>query len=288
MKLKNSKVSVMLTIFSELSRKLDIELRQIDGESHEILKKSEQSVFCISTCLKQLKSYISQNDFLNQEEEILFFKEIKPSIYSKLIYFIKVFNIESKRPHRSEKSQKKYLQNESNKLEKFFTENLEFYQYMRNKMDYLDHKYFVRGKHDLHLYIDTFYFDFDLEFSSSHDFKVAKILANDLLSVYLKTEMASLDLKEFKKSGQVRKSKYCWTESKIALVELIYALQASGCINNGSVEIKEIAQFIEFTFDIDLGDFYRTYLEIKNRQNPPKFLDTMRIALMKKIEEQDQ
>lgn len=277
----------MDAFIEKANKQIEISLKQIDEDFSDILKKTEQSIYCISSCLKQLKEYISQNSFQTQEDEILFFKEIKPSIYSKLIYNVKVFNIESKRPNGSDKSQRRYLQNELNKLEKFFAENLEFYQYMRNKMAYLDDKYFVRGKHDLHLYIDTFYFDTDPAFSTSHDFRVAKIMANDLLCVYLKTELATIDRKEFKRTDQVRKSKYAWTDSKISLVELIYALQACGCINNGSVDIKEIALFVETIFDIDLGDFYRTYLEIKNRQNPPKFLDTMRTALIKKIEEQD-
>jgi len=278
----------MLADIQDKVKTLEYELKQLDSEIPDILKKAEKSIICISACLKQLKEFVSKNKFPNQTIEILFFKEIKPSIYSKLIYFIKVFNIESKRPTGSDKSQKRYIQNELNKLEKFFTENLEFYQYMRNKMIYLDDKYFVRGKHDLYLYIDTFYFDTDPNFSTSHDFKVAKILANDLLCVYLKTEMATLDRKEFKRTEPLRKSKYAWTDSKISLVEFVYAIHACGCINNGSVDIKEIAQFIEFIFDIDLGDYYRTYLEIKNRQNPPKFLDSMRSALIKKIEEQDE
>lgn len=277
----------MDAFIEKANKQIEKKLKQIDEDCSDILKKTEQSIYCISTCLKQLKEYICQKSFQTLEDEILFFKEIKPSIYSKLIYNVKVFNIESKRPNGSDKSQRRYLQNELNKLEKFFAENLEFYQYMRNKMVYLDDKYFVRGKHDLHLYIDTFYFDADPAFSTSHDFKVAKIMANDLLCVYLKTELSLIDRKEYKRTDSFRKSKYAWTDSKISLVELIYALQACGCINNGSVEIKEIALFIETIFDIDLGDFYRTYLEIKNRQNPPKFLDTMRTALIKKIEEQD-
>jgi hypothetical protein len=201
---------------------------------------------------------------------------------------VKVFNIESKRPTGSEKFLKKYYQNELKKLETFFSENLEFYQYMRNNLSYLDDKYFVRGKIDLRLYADTFYYDADPEFSTSHDFKVAKILANDLLSVYLKSGLAALDRNESKRTDHQKRSKYSWTESKTSLVELIYAIQACGCINNGSIDIKEIAQFFEYTFNIDLGDYYRTYLQIKNRQSSPKFMDAMRAALIKKIEEQEE
>jgi predicted nucleic-acid-binding protein len=277
----------MLSDILDKVKVLESDMKQIDSEIQDILKKSEKSIYCISACLKQMKEVICKSKFPNQGDEILFFKEIKPTVYSKLIYFIKIFNIESKRPNSSDKSQKKYLQNEINKLDKFFAENLEFYQYMRNKMVYLDDKYFVRGKHDLHLYIDTFYFDADPEFSTSHDFKVAKIMANDLLCVYLKSEIAALEKKELGSTKQVTipKGKYVWTASKNALVELVYALHAANAINEGKVDIKELALFFEATFNIDLADVYRTFLEIKGRNQPSKFLDCLKNALTEKINE---
>ena len=155
-------------------------------------------------------------------------------------------------------------------------------------MTFLDDKYFVRGKIDLRLYTDTFYYDADPDFSTSHDFKVAKIIANDLLCVYLNSEVVALDRR---KSGNAKhpacsKNKYTWTASKNALVELIYALHASGVINEGRVDIKEIALLFENTFNIDQSDVYRTFLEIKGRNQPTKFLDTLKIALTQKIKEQ--
>jgi hypothetical protein len=281
-------VASMLDYIHQVRDTLFEELKQIEIDEQSILKRAELSIYRINQYLKDIKEHLRQNKFLSQDNEILFFKEIKPALYCKLIYFIKIFNIESKRPNGSDKSQKRYLLKELDKLENYFSENLEFYQYIRNNMTYLDDKYFVRGKHDLHLYIDSFYFDADPEFSTSHDFKVAKIMANDLLCVYLKSELATIDRKEYlvNRHPQIIKGKYTWTDSKISLVELIYALQALGSINRGMIDIKELALFVESIFCIDLGDFYRTYLEIKTRQNPSKFLDTLKAALNKKIEEQ--
>ena len=222
----------MLNHIYLVREKLTEELKRIENEETDLLKRAELSIFFINKSLIELKEYIRKNKFSSQEDEVLFFKEIKPSIYCKLIYFVKIFNIESKRPNGSDKSQKKYLLNELNKLEKYFSENLEFYQYIRNNMTYLDDKYFVRGKLNIRLYIDTFSYDANPDFSTSHDYKVAKILANDLLGVYLKSELAILDRREFKRNDSYRKSKYAWTESKTALVELIYAIHASNCINN--------------------------------------------------------
>jgi len=269
---------------------LETDLKHIDCEIQDILKKSERSVVCINSQLKQLKDYILKNQFSTVEDEILFFKEIKPSIYSKLIYFVKVFNIESKRPNGSEKSQRKYLLNELNKLEKYFSENLEFYQYMRNNMTYLDDKYFVRGKLDLRLYVDTFIYDADPEFSTSHDYKASKILANDLLCIYLNSELATLDRKEngMNKNTFIPKGKYVWTDSKISLTELIYALHSARSINNGNIEIKELAKLVEYIFNVDLGDYYRDYLQMKGRQSPTRYIDTLKCALNKRISEQDE
>jgi hypothetical protein len=161
---------------------------------------------------------------------------------------------------------------------------------MRNNMTYLDDKYFVRRRLDLRLYVDTFIYDADPEFSTSHDYKVAKIIANDLLNIYLKSEIAIMERKDHtaNKSFIISKGKYTWTDSKAALTELIYALHATKCINNGNIEIKEIANFLEALFRFDLGDYYRDYLQIKNRQNQTKFIDTLKTALIKKINEQDE
>ena len=44
-------------------------------------------------------------------------------------------------------------------------------------------------------------------------------------------------------------------------------------------DIRLIAEYFEAVFNVDLGNFYHTYLEIKNRKiNRTKFLDTLRDA----------
>ncbi|HEY4789338.1 MAG TPA: RteC domain-containing protein [Bacteroidales bacterium] len=280
----------MFSYINKLRAKLFTDLKLIEAEKSSILKQSEQSIQLINLTLLEIKEYLRKNKFSSISEEILFFKEIKPSIYSKLIYFIKIFNIESKRPNGSDKSQKKYLLNELDKLEKYFSENLEFYQYMRNNMTYLDDKYFVRGRLDLRLYVNTFTYDADPDFSTSHDYKVAKILANDLLNIYLKSELAIMERKDLSanKNFIISKGKYTWTESKAALTEFIYAMHSVKCINNGNIDIKEIADFLESLFRIDLGDYYRDYLQIKSRQNQTKFLDALKTALINRINEQDE
>jgi hypothetical protein len=55
-----------------------------------------------------------------------------------------------------------------------------------------------------------------------------------------------------------------WTASKTALTELIYAVL--GVFNNGNTDIKLIAKTFEEAFNIELGDFYHTFMELKARK----------------------
>ena len=84
------------------------------------------------------------------------------------------------------------------------------------------------------------------------------------------------------------KSPLKWTASKTALTELIYALYAQGVFDKGNADIKAIAKVFEQMFDIDLGDFYHTFMELKARKiNRTKFLDSLRDALIRKMDEDE-
>jgi len=172
------------------------------------------------------------------------------------------------------------------KLKRFFDNNIDFYKYYRSNNSFLDEKMFLRGKHDIKLWLDTYYFQSDQSFSTSHDYKVAKIIANDLIQVYIEDQL-------YKTTEQGEEyadlPKLTWTASKAYLTELIYALHALGVFDNGNADIREIAKYFERVFNIDLGNVYHVFLELKNRKiNPTKFADALRDALINKMNNQDE
>lgn len=273
---------------TKLNKSLNSQLQSIDLEETDLIKKAQKSIRCIKNALIQLKAFILEYTFRDEDEEILFFKEIKPDLFSKLIYFVKLFNIESRRPTGSHEIQEIFLRRELEKLTFFFNNHLEFYQYYRMNSNYLDDKYFIRGKEDLHLYQDSLMFYVDPDFSTSHDYMVAKIIANDRLEVFLNTEIEALSIKSTNPNwGHIGDSvqNLQWTDSKTSLIELIYALHAAGVLNKGNCEIRELSAFFEQAFNIRLTDIYRTFLEIKIRSNPTKFIDSLKAALLHKMEE---
>lgn len=281
----------MSEIYNHLYEDLEDKLRMIDLEEDNILKKSEQSFQTALQAINQLRDDLQQKPLVSQNDEISFFKEIKPKFISKLIYHLSVFNIETNKPNGGIKVRRKYYQNELDKLKRYFDNNLEFYRYYRTNSNYLDHKYFVRGKQDIRLTLDSFFFETDPNFSTSHDFKVSNILANDLLNVYLVDELNKLSLTDLNngKSQVEPKVKITWTDSKVALIELMYAIHARGVFNHGRADLKEISKCMEDTFGVDLGQYHRTFLEIRIRKTGrTKFLDSLHESLIRRMDEADE
>lgn len=279
----------MLAFSNKLLSELENQLLFIEQENDVILKRSELSFIVCKKAIEQLKSFILKYKFRTTSEEIKFFKEIKPQFTSKLIYHLTLYNIETKKPNGGSKILKKYLIKELDKLKSYFDYNLDFYKYYRAGATYLDHTYFVRDKYDIKLTLDGYIFENDTRFSTTHDFKVSKILAHDLLQVYLENELVYLERKDTNQSSQdAPKSRLTWQESKTSLIELIYALQSHGAFGN-QADIKEIAAYFEYAFNIDLGDYYRTYLEIRIRKTGrTKFLSLLQETLTKRMDQADE
>ncbi len=268
--------------YNETLAKLENEIKEFEIEADCSIERIEAVIQLIIKCLFDVKKYILKRGFKNVDEEIRFFKYQKPIIVSKLIYYNAIYKIETRRPYGNKRT-KKYFVKELKKLKRFFENNLDFYKYYRSNNSFFDEQFFVRGKHDIRLWLDTFYFEADHRFSTSHDYKVAKIIANDLIQVYLEDRLNNINVKKVSDNSLI------WTASKTALTELIYALYSHGVFNNGNTEIKLIAKTFEDAFNIELGDFYHTFMELKARKiNRTKFLDRLCEALIKKMDEQDE
>jgi hypothetical protein len=269
----------------------ETKLETLESCKDDILYKAEHGITHTEKCIKKLRSEVVQKGFISTKEEIHFFKYIKPQIFSKLIYYVKLFNIESRRPRSSSKFQVKYLNHQINKLQVYFNDNLEFYHYYRRGATTLDEQYFVRGKSDLRSPTESFHAFIDEQFSTCQDSTVATIMAFDMLIVYLKQEIEKLETNaDHTKTNPMRESsKLFWTGSKTELTELIYALDSCGAINSGTADIKELALAFEQTFNIDLGNYYHTIIEIRARKcSQTKFLDKLIEVLRKRFDQSDQ
>lgn len=281
-----------MKIYREILQKLNDDLDVFEAETEDILEIAERGIKLSRQALRNMRDQVLTNGFQSSRDEITFFKKIKPRLCSKLIYYAKLFNIESKRPRGSNKSQIKYLNNHIHKLQDYFNDNLEFFHYYRRNATALDKQYFLREKVDIRLRMETYFCLSDEEFSTCHDSTVATIMAYDTLIVHLKKEIEKIENNHHIEpliQSNIKPTKLFWTANKTDLVELIYAVHSCRAINSGTADIKEMAAISEQIFNIDLGDYYHTFLEIRSRKiNPTKFLDNLKESLLQKMQDLDE
>ncbi len=264
-------------------------LQSIEHSEGDILQIVPPIIKLLEDMFKEIKTFISDYTFKDDDEEIKFFKETKPQLFSKLIYYQKIYRVEAMRPNGSDEVQKKYIEKELDRLKDFFDENLDFYKYYRSSGTHFDKICFMRHKPNMPLHLESFYFERDPQISSHCDFKAAKLLANELLRIYLNEELHKLEQAERQSAEKAvfPKVKKTWTKKKTDLVELIYALCEAECFDFGKTNLKRIVGYFENVFNIDLGNPYHTYLEMRDRANRTQFLDELKEKLIKKMDEDD-
>ena len=273
----------------EILSQIDIEIDEIDLYGYDIIETSLSMVHKLQTVLNNLRMKMQTYVFPNKEDEILFFKTQKPEILGRLLFFYKIYRIETQCPNGSNEAIKSYINRELDSLTYFFNRNLDFYQYYRSHSTLYDEYYFVRGKADLRLCTDSAQFDKDPNFSTGYDYKVAKIIANEMLRIYLNKRLIKLETDNQIEDNLQRLNKYPFrfTGKKVFLVELGYSLASSGDFNNGNVEINEMMNFLSTVFHIDLGDYYAAYIAMKERKDRTAYLHHLIERLVKRMDDDD-
>ncbi|MDR1883964.1 MAG: RteC domain-containing protein [Prevotella sp.] len=271
----------MLQFASCLKKEIDAKIEQIECSEIGMITKSLEASRMLTEAFNQLKAFIVSYNFQNEEEEILFFKDTKPRLCSRLIYYRKVYNIEMNRPAGIDK-QREYLNEIVDGINRYNAKRLDFIRYYRSCSSHLDTLYFLRGKTDTEQYLEAFDYEFDPKFTTNCDFKVAKILANDMLSAYLMHDMELLNDNGVNGSFGFPATKLTWKGSKTELQEQILSWDSAGTF--GDVPLTHLYNYIQNIFNIQLdSNLSRSFGELKIRLSPTPFLDKLKEALLRRM-----
>ena len=260
---------------------IDLEIDEIDLYGYDIIETSLSMIHKLQAILNDLRTKMQTYVFPTKEDEILFFKTQKPELLGRLLFFYKIYRIETQCPTGSNEIIRLYLNNELDSLTYFFNRNLDFYQYYRSHSTVYDELYFLRGKVDFRLCTDSAQFDKDPNFSTGYDYKVAKILANEMLRIYLNKKLQKLECDSYIEEKQTITTKIPirFTGKKNALIECD--------INHGNIEIKEFMEYLSSIFNIDLGGYYDAYIAMKERKDQTAYLNLLAEKLSKRMREDD-
>lgn len=256
-----------------LLNQLDSDLVRISEEQESVIFTAEFSLMKLDEAISKVKTLISDHCFECVADEVRFFKTLKPMFISKFIYFSKILTIETAKPTAGLKEIKKHYSAELLKLKQYHVENKDFHAYYLRNATYLDHKYFVRKSYDLKMELSPELYNFDENFTTSHDNKVSFIMANQSLEAYLLNAVNNIGMVSSENNS---KFPLVWSASKVSLIELLYALHHTRSFNGGNIEFTEVIKATEKLFEIDLGNSYKTIAEIRNRKNGrTKFLQLL-------------
>lgn len=265
----------------------DLAINDVKKSNLPKLGKLAENIKISRDCLFQLRLESRKMDFISTRDEIFFFKYQKPYIRGKLNFYLELNNFLIKYPTRGISKQRDYINEELNKLEIEKSKVFDFAKYCKLKGTKFDNMYFLRANNQLDLFTNK-NID-DPEFSTSHDCLASQIITHDLLMRFYVNELSLLKTKKVDVIVEEVKPAILrdlsWTASKTDLIELIYALHVTGALRNGNTDIKKIIDISSELFNIDLGNYYKTYAQIKDRQkDSTKFLDRLKFNLIQRLD----
>ena len=256
---------------------------KILSQSKRLIDEAYEMTLYLQDLLGSVKKYLIEEGFKNDEEEIHFFRCIKPQILGKLIYYNKIYRIETTCPVSNGKMYYNYFSGQLANLKREYTEHLcnsDFYRYYRSGRTDRDDTYFKRGNINYHDGLNSIVFEIDPEFSTFFDYKTARIISNELLYTYLLTKINPDENPDVILQKPESSKDIFWTDSKNAIIELIYALYASGVISHGKIGIRKISLMFQILFRIPLGDLHHAFHRMKTRSGSrTSFLDQLKFSL---------
>ncbi|PZX57610.1 RteC protein [Algoriphagus ratkowskyi] len=269
------------TLFVEMEESL----KRVTKETFTELQTVERCGRAVNGILIKLKVSMSGYQFKNLEEEVLFFKEYKPMFLKELIFYSELTYLESKKPIGKKEQVKNYYHHMMDQMQDFFARNHQLYIYHQLDRSDQDELLFLKDSKPVSL-IPDYTTDFDPEFSTINSSNLAKIMAYEDLTEYIKKRLVNLDM-GFNTSG-ADKSRHEWTDSKSALIELAYALHSRGAVNHGKSDVKMIISIMESLFNVKVGNFYRTFQSMRDRKKGRTiFLDSLKDSLVKRMDDTD-
>ena len=191
---------MQISYYKRAHEELECRLRYIAvfeaGEDDSFFK----SIVFIHKCLLDLKAYMRANPFKRLQDEIYFFKRIKPVIISKL-HCLMVINHEGNRsPYKAVRIA--YWMAQLEEYRKFFKENKEFGDYMVENDNVCDSIFFVsravlseRAGVCPPLEEHPTYPFFGPDFSTIYDYRLAMWIAYTKLKIFAQRRLEELGSK---------------------------------------------------------------------------------------------
>lgn len=233
--------------------------------------------------IKLVRQYIGHvkaatgQPFLDEQEEIMFFRDIWPKFYAKLFYYQLVNAFQTDRAGKSPAAQVRLTAEVEEVISDFFEENKEFWRYYRDSSDVIDTQFTL--KYSRSCLLDPLSDLLDREWGTIAGYRAAWALAYREFATYLQQAKEIIE--------QDHASKWEWRGSKTALAELIIGLvgTASIYVNGKPATAAQLRTHFQDHYGIDLSDFNKLlYASDTRKKDETPFLSRLREEFLRRKE----
>lgn len=274
-------------VSEKLVKQLESRLQEVIAEKQKPIERLSASLNIIQDTIKQLKEQVNKYGFIDTSQEIVFFKKIKPLVYSYKIYELEIHQLYSKMPVGTKDDKLKYFHEELNQIQRFFNLHVFHFQYYKYNLEDFDTKYFLRHA-SLPISLMTELPEQESEFSTSMDYLFSKFIAYERLQQTIVNDISMLSGKAEQVVVKSDNRSLKWTGEAINLVEIAYGIWLTGQLNNGNASVTEIVSWLEDNFNVKIGRAFRRWTEISSRKriSTTKYIDSLKDSINKRIDEE--
>lgn len=272
-------------------KKLEQGISEINAQVSEPQERISRSMELVRHSISRLRGFVVEYGFLDQDDEIYFFKHLKPLFCCLQIYAHEHYQLELRFPMGDVAAQHAFLKQELSYVEHYFSQYALQYQYFKFGASDLDQLYFLRSSRGESLLVPQIP-DLDPAFSTPCDYLFARFRALEMVRDWILEQSALLAaspgvaISSLSRTDSVELK---WTGDSVNLAELAYGLYLSKQLNKGTAGIAQIFRWLEEKLQVQVGMPSKRFASIRSRKrlSQTKFLDEMKEALMHKIELED-
>jgi hypothetical protein len=159
-------------------------------------EQSEAALDILNRIDSSFKQMVREASFQAAEDEIRYFKHQRPQLLSHIIYYSKIYHLETAKPPGSLRGLRSHYEKELDKIDVFFSENKDFVQYIRSGATVADTLLFMRNNISYKSVRESTYASLDPQQTTNYDHKAAKLFAYERLQEYLLTQLRDLKREE--------------------------------------------------------------------------------------------
>jgi len=233
-------------------------------------KKTSLIISRAADCIQEINKHLKAYRFEDEASEIDYFKNLLPQIYAQHYIYLRLHQMDAEKPILDDKLQQ-FILKKRQQMDDFLESHQDFYKYYLDESTHLDARYFVRQR-DHHNCLEFFMPIMDYDCLTPYSVKVAMFLAFEFVKEYIDgillklKENAGLPDMPYIEQRNLRQKKVVWTGKQVAAVELVAAMYANKCFNDGKISLTQLISYFEDVWGFPMPNALRTIQDIVRRK----------------------